>query len=377
MRIVYCLPRYSTAGGTERTISNKANYFADVLGYEVAIVSTENENTEIFYEWSPKIKLVNLSVYYSGFKNANSITKLFQYQKKHRLYRKKLEQFIFDYNPDVVISCFWYDYTFLYKINHPCKKFLEFHFSRFYKLVERPNLSLPQHLYLKWAHWKEKQIVSKYDKFILLTERDQELWGNPKNSVVISNMCTFYPEQMPNYTRKRVISVGRLSHQKGFDLLIDIWVKINEKFPHWELHLFGDGADDYKQILNNKIADGNLDSVIKIHPNTNDILKEYLDSSIYAMTSRYEGLPMVLIEAMSVGLPVVAFDCDCGPADLIKPDINGFLVPMGKDEEWIKKITNLMMDSDLRSTIGNNARKSMISLNPDSVMQKWLNIINE
>ncbi|HEN3602785.1 TPA: glycosyltransferase, partial [Yersinia enterocolitica] len=158
-------------------------------------------------------------------------------------------------------------------------------------------------------------------------------------------------------------ALGRLSYQKGFDLLLDVWAKVEEKNNNWDLIIAGDGED--KQLLLDKIKTLNLKNV-KLLPSTPHVCDLYDQSGIYVMTSRFEGFPMVLLEAKASGLPIIAYDCDTGPSELIMDNEDGYLVPFADSNAFIEKLLFLMNDEDLREAMSlkslENAEKYKIDV---------------
>ena len=222
--------------------------------------------------------------------------------------------------------------------------------------------------------YKIKRFLNKikyYDRLVVLTEEDRKDWGRKDNIVVIPNALTFYPKESADLSIPRVIAVGRLSAQKGFDRLIAIWAEIEPYFPDWKLTIIGSG--ELQDTLERQIGLLKLKSV-EICPPRAEIIREYLGSSVYVLTSRHEGFPMVLHEAMACGLPVVAYTCKCGPRDIIQDRQDGFLIEEGDENEFVKRLSQLMADSSLRQKVGNEARRNIIRFALPSVMKKWENL---
>lgn len=214
----------------------------------------------------------------------------------------------------------------------------------------------------------EKHFFSKYSKIIILTNEDKKNWNLP-NVEVIFNSLPFNIDIYPKYESKKIISVGRLDKQKGYDILIDVWNKISKKYPEWTLEIYGDGPE--KEKLQDKINKLKLQETFILRGATTNIQEKYLESSIYVMSSRYEGMPMVLLEAMECGLPVVSFDCPCGPKDIIKDNQDGYLVKFGDIEGMVEKIEILIKDEEKRKIFGKRAKENIQRFSQDKIMQQW------
>lgn len=213
------------------------------------------------------------------------------------------------------------------------------------------------------------KLVNKYDKFVCLTYEDKEYWISNSNLVVIPNFISHYPLKCASLKSHTVIAVGRLSYQKGYERLVDAWRIVTQYHPFWVLKIFGSG--EKRDYVNNCIIESNLEKVIEIHEPTSDIQREYLNSSIFVLSSRYEGLPMVLLEAMSCGLPVVSYDCKCGPKDIIEDGVDGFLVREGDIDDLARKIMLLIESEDLREQMGTKAYQKSKLYSQETIMAKW------
>lgn len=355
MRLVYCIPSLNKPGGMERVLTTKVNYLSEKLGYEIHIVTEEGDKTN-YFPLSASVICHHLS-----FRN-----------KKE--YRKILTQLLYDLKPHITISLFGSEFTFLYKIKDGSKKIVEFHFTKYYltHLVKGiANLRFRQ-LHLLKAWWMQKReafYAAKYDKVVLLTRQDLNLWGNKSNMCYIYNPLSFYSDASADLNVRCIVAAGRLMAQKGFDLLIDAFAKIAKTHLDWRLLIFGDGSDH--QFLLNHIKNKGLEQQIQLCPATYDIRKVFLGSSIFAFSSRYEGFGLVLTEAMECGLPCVSFDCECGPREIIENGRTGYLVKSGDVNDFALKLGMLMDDPPLRKKMGSNGKLAVQRFYLDKIMSQW------
>lgn len=379
MRLVYCLPQLFNPGGIERIVTIKANYLADVLGWDITIILAAQNGNKCYYEISDKIKLIDLGLpYYEMLEMPLYKRLMFRHKLKLR-HKHKLKEILFQIRPDVTISTFTFESSFLPTINDGSKKLLEFHFCRGHKRLMASSFGYKGLLKLSYLYscWEEENIIiPKYDKFVVLTKEDKVRWLSKIPKVeYIPNILPFQGQPILDYSSKNVIAVGRLDAQKGFDKLIDIWSLVIRKKSGWNLRIFGDGVD--KEKLNNQIVDLGLSNSIQLCGATKDIRSKYLESSIFVMTSRYEGMPMTMLEAKSLGLPVVSYDFPCGPRDLIADNVDGYIVEDGDKNSFSNKLISLMNDENMRRTFGVKGRENAMRYNVDNVMQLWKQLFTE
>ena len=330
---------------------NKANYLADVLGYDVLIVTTEQKGRLAFFRFSQRIRFADLNINYEKDSDKPLWLRMLKKKKKAVVHRRRLEELLNAERPDICISMFDRDVGFLYKIKDGSKKILEYHFSKNVKLIEAGNFLIRWIQKMRISSWE--RMVQKYDRFVVLTEEDKLSWHQLSNVSVIPNFIHLTPESS-SFSRKELLSIGRLSYQKGFDRLIKAFKIVHETYPEWKLIIYGDGEE--KDKLLGLIEEYNLVSFVVIHRPVKNVEEIYCNSSCFVLTSRYEGLPMVLLEAMSYGLPIISYDCKCGPKDLINNGLNGFLVPEGNIEELANTIMKLISNRDTMIEMGRNAK---------------------
>lgn len=355
IKLVYCIASLSNPGGMERVLSTKANYLAENLDYEVHIAEKCNIGTP-FFPLSTKIICHNL--------NSNT----------NNEYRKKLTQLLYKIHPDITISMYGSEYKFLYKIKDGSKKVLECHFTRHYLThlvngIQKLKFRFLHKIKAIITEYDEGRYCTKYDKIVLLTKKDLGIWGNKTNMCYIYNPLSFHSTSKSDLTQKQIIATGRYIAQKGFDLLIDSFALIAEKHKDWKLIIFGEGQDEL--LLQEKISQYNLNGQVVLHSPVKNIQEEYLKSSIFVFPSRYEGFGLVLTEAMECGLPCIAFDCECGPSEIIIDNVTGYLVKSNDVNEFANKIDILINKPDLRTEMGVAGKKAVSKFYETTIMQQW------
>ena len=188
--------------------------------------------------------------------------------------------------------------------------------------------------FFKWVAHHKVDLASKFDCSVLLTERDRQGYKGLMNTAVIPNPITVISEKKSPLTDKVVLAVGRLSVEKNFTELVEIWAMIAKDYPDWILRIVGDGYE--KEAICRAIQKYGLENQVELLPFSNNIQEYYCKASIYTMTSIFEGFPLVLGEAESIGLPLVAYDCPCGPSGIIQDGEDGFLIPMHDKDAYSK-----------------------------------------
>ena len=375
LKIVYCTPALYMAGGVERVLSLKANYFADHYGYDITIVLTEGKNKPLFYPLSDKIKVVNLDIDFEELWTCSFLKKILVYLKKQRIYKKRLTEELMRLRPDITISLLRREINFLTSVKDGSKKIGELHVNRAnYRNFEAGEANAIKNLFAKL--WMRNLVshLKRLDRFVVLTEEDKASWIELNNVIVIPDPLAFTIDEVSPLTNKRVIAVGRYVYQKGFDLLLQAWAKIENQHPDWELVVYGMGdRDPYEQIIDDLRIDR---SRCHLYGSTPDIKKEYLNSSLFVFSSRFEGFGMVLIEAMACGLPVVSFDCPCGPKDIVRHDEDGLLVPSGDTDSLADAMHRLMSDDDLRKDMASKAIINVRSFQLEEIAQRWKTLFN-
>lgn len=366
MKIIYCIAGTCHSGGMERVLANKANYLVR-HGYEVVIVTTDQRGLPPFFPLDGQIRCIDLGINYEENNGKPFANKLLHYPLKQYRHKKRLAAILEQEKPDVTISMFCNDAGFITRINDGSKKVLEIHFSKFKRLqYNRKGLWRLADL---WRSRQDEKTVRRFDKFVVLTEEDKGYWGNLPNITVIPNANTFATSQAAALENKKVIAIGRYTYQKGFERLIEAWNILSPGFPGWKLDIIGNGEERDK--LQDLIHAYHLDGQVTLVSPTKSIDKVYLDASVLVMSSRYEGLPMVLLEAQAFGLPIVSFACKCGPKDIVANGETGFLVEENDIEGLARQLVKVMKDKNLRKQMGRKAKEASLRYAEDAVMAKW------
>lgn len=370
LKIVYLTPALYMVGGVERVLTLKANYFAEHFGYDVKIILTEGKEKPFFYPLSPKIKVINLDINFEELWTCSFVKKIFVYLKKQRLYRKLVEAELMRLRPDITVSLLRREINFLTDIKDGSKKIGELHVNRAnYRNFESGDSNFFKNIFAKF--WMRSLVskLKKLDKFVVLTHEDKQSWPELSNISVIPDPLSFVPTCVSNLTEKRVIAVGRYVYQKGFDLLIQAWSKIEKQNPDWQLAIFGEGdRTPYEKLVRQLGIDA---SRCHLNGPTTNIQLEYANSSLFVFSSRFEGFGMVLVEAMACGLPVVSFSCPCGPKDIIKEGEDGLLVENGNVQALADAIKRLMTDECLRRKMGQIGMKNVQRFGIEKIAECW------
>ena len=369
MKLIYCIHSLYNPGGMERVLLNKVIWFREHTDWEIVIVTTDQKNRPTFYPFPDGVRMVDLGVNYSDDNGKGFFAKLFGYIKRRQLHKHLFHRLLKGEKPDVV-DCFYPgECSFVPALKDGSKKVMELHQSKLFH--HQYNRSGLMGLADKVRAKMDERLVRKFDSFVVLTEEDAQMWGDVPNIKVIPNAAKFIADGYSDCEEKRVIAVGRLDYQKGFDRLIEAWglVQKTDKYSDWHLDLFGQG--EWRDMLQQMIEEKKIANTTHINSPTSQIGKEYAKSSMLVMSSHYEGFPMVMIEAMACGLPVVTFDYKCGPRDIIDHESNGLLVKDGDIAGLAEALMRLMDDEDLRQKMGENAKLVVERYAEDRVMGEW------
>jgi glycosyltransferase involved in cell wall biosynthesis len=349
MRILYISTRIDGSGGLQRSLSVRLNYLAK-MGYEIYLLTTNSENRALYFPLDKKINYIERQ-HVSGFFD----------------YRKLIQSTYKEVNPDLVIVSDNGLKGFLipYFISNKTKIIYELHVTK-EQLVTDNNkffgtLGISKILITKSS--------KKFSAFVVLSKKEAEKW-NLKNLSIIPNPITLPNSKISSLENKKAIFVGRLKLVKGVDFLVQVWEKVNQKYPDWTLEVYGEKFPEFD--MEKAINDKGLNHSAFVFKPVYDIQNKYSQASIFLMTSRIEPFGLVLTEAMSCGLPCVSFDAPEGPSSIIEDNQNGFLISCFDVESFSKKVIELIENVNLRKKIGVSAKKSSLKYNQEKIMEQWI-----
>ena len=372
MKIVYNIAGTWRSGGMERVLANKVNWLA-ANGHDVTVITTDQLGKEPFYPIDSRVRCIDLGINYEENNGGGLADKLLHFPAKQRRHKRALRRALAEIKPDITVSMFNNDAPIVASLKEAGKRVLEVHFSRDKRLQFRRSGLWA--LIDRFRNWQDGRTASRFDRFVVLTEEDKPCWGNLSNICVIPNSSPFKVDTPNALDSKIVFSAGRLGFQKGYERLIEAWSIAVKDCPGWQLVIAGEGED--KERLQQLIADLGVQDSVRLIGATRDIERCYRNASAVALSSRFECLPMILIEAQSFGLPIAAFACKCGPKDIVTEGVDGFLAPEGDIPALAQALHKLMSDDPLRHRLGSAAFASSHRYDENVVMSTWENLFTD
>jgi glycosyltransferase involved in cell wall biosynthesis len=362
-KIVILVDQLNSHGGIEKLVVLKANYWATVFNYQVTIISTEQHNKPIIYPLSDKVKCIDLETnyhreksYFSGANILKFVSNIF-----------KIQKYLLKQQPDFVLVAshipITYFLPFLYK---KAKTIKEFHFSKF----RATNLGLKN----KVLSYME----SKYDYLVVLSEEEQTFYTTT-NTVVISNPIEKHDVNVISdaivSNENIAVAVGRFAPVKRLEVMVEIWRDFVATHPSWKLHIFGTVGNDYFKQIERLVKELELQESIIFKGQSNVIHEAISKAKVLLMTSEQECFPMVILEANSVGIPVISFDSPTGPRNIMHHNRDGILVEYNNNDSFVKKLAQFDSDVNLQSQLSKNAIENAKSYSMDRIMNQWKELI--
>lgn len=359
MKIAYFVTNLDFVGGVERFVTTWANYWVN-KGINVSIISIYNGENP-YYQLDKRVSVKSLQVDYNPKVNQNKLLLLrFYIIAFRRLYKlTKKEKY------DVLIGQ-WVDTTVIISIVG--------------KILGIPTVGFEHTNYKRLNTFFElsRKLFYKFlTRFVCLVPSEIEKYNylNCK-TISVSNPLSFRSERKSDLSQKKILSVGRLSKEKGFDLLIKSYKNIAFKHKDWSLTIVGEDFGEKNNLLE-LIEELGLSQVVTIKPFVNDIKSEYQNSSLYVLPSRHEGFGNVILEAMESGLPVISFDCPTGPRNIIDNNIDGLLVEDGNTNSLSFTLGKLMVNKEQQLALQQNGYKKVKRYYIEEISKQWMDIFKE
>ena len=374
MRIVYCFDSISYLGGIQRVLSVKANALAEIEGNIVYVIVTDNIPGTQIHPLSQKVHLIDLGInYYDKDTERSRWVNALVYMRKRRSHRRKLKKVLKTIEPDIVISMGGSEKYMLATIKgNNWKRIREFHTERFYRrdfAVSVVDKILAHIIEFYDFSFRER----RYDKIVVLSKEDLETnWRGWNNVVVIPNPVSFVCDEPSELREKKILAIGRLEYVKNFSSLIRSFKKVSKKYTGWTLDIYGVGSQ--QEYLNEQIQSLDLVDRVRLMGYTNDVMSVLKESSVFCLSSIGEGFALVLVEAMECGVPVVSYQCPCGPKDIITDGKDGFLVPVGDEQMMADRICKLIEDEALRRKMGAAAKETAKQYHINEIAKRWMSL---
>ena len=392
MRIVYCIPHLYNSGGMERVLTQKVNWLAAHTDYEITIVTTELTpvgQSDVYFELDERVQVKALGIDFNADYHKPILSKYIGHARRLRVYKRALINYIRANEIDLCISLGGKEVAFISTL--PCRTMVEFHFAKDHRqqLLDANHTGWFWHLLGRIRTWQLVRDVRSVEQIIVLTEKDRQDWQQAgcTNVKCIPNPCAIkyrvlsseYRVVSSEYgvqSKKTLLAVGRLHEQKGFDMLLEAWKNVQRDnvqcTKDWTLRIVGEGPQ--RAALEQQIRDLQLSNVV-LAGRVENMVEEYNAASLFVLSSRYEGLPLALIEAMWCGVPCVSFDCPHGPAELLEDD-RGWLVPANDVAGLAKQIAYAMNHSEEALERAQRAQEyAHEKYSEASIMPQWVRLI--
>lgn len=371
MKIVYCLNSIRGLGGIQRVTAIKANALAEIEGNIVYVVVTDNwEKHQLVQRLSDKVNFINLSINYyaddykSGFHRLVSNLRVFRHFKR-------LQKVISEIDPDILVSVGQSEKYIIPFLRTKAVRIREIHFNSNYR-----QYTYKSKITVNILQYVDFHLFSKlYDKYVLLTEEDKNLnFHSDDKFIYMYNPSTFQVKDCIDCTKREhyVMAVGRLSRQKNFQSLLRAWAIVTKSVKDWKLVILGEGPE--RKNLESLVGSLGINESVLLKGYSNEVDKELEHASIFVLSSIYEGFALVILEAMSKGLPVVSYTCPYGPKDIINDGQNGFLVPLNDEKMLAERIIRLVNNPELRATMGSKALLRVKDFDISVIVKQWMEL---
>lgn len=356
-KICFQISNIELCGGTERVCAEIANGLSG-RGYDVTIL-TLGRSSKSYFALNPQIKVIAL--------RRNFLLYKLRYKKWLTIFLLRL--FVRLYNMDIMIDVdtLLSNETLKAIRGTKCKHIAWDHYNYHFCINDKRRT-------------EALDLIKKYSNaLVVLTKADKEQYVEKEDMLVsfvsqIYNPLTFEIDKVISHVQKKVLAVGRFAMQKGFDLLLKSWKKVEDRVNDWELHIYGYNGEDTGDVFST------YDSLnlkrVKLHCSTSDIAEKFAESSIFVLSSRFEGLGIVLLEACASSLPIVSYNCPYGPSEIVKDGENGFLVEPENIDKLAESLIILILDEEKRKSMGEKSFEIAKKFSKDEVVDQWVNLID-
>lgn len=344
------------SGGTENVSIMIANALSEVDGFSICFISLFEETDSPFFDIDPRIE--RYTVYPVP---THGIQHYFDTVGR-------LKQLVAQHSIDILVDID----GILDMYSLPVKR------STGVKVVSWEHFNYNQNPGVPYRKLTRRWAAKKADAIVTLTNADKKLYEEHLHLrcpvVAIPNpMRTPEPEPVYDAESHIIISSGRLTYQKGFDMLVNVAARVLPNHPDWQWWILGEGED--RPMLEQKIAEAGIGDQLILKGRVDDMDGYYRKAAMFVMTSRFEGLPMVLLEAKAYRLPIVSFDCETGPVEVVQDGINGYLTILGDIDGTAERIMSLMKNRNLREGFSRNSSVGEGRFEESSILCQWISLL--
>lgn len=349
MKLLYLTNGVSGCGGLERVLCTKTNFFIEQYNYDITIITINESNDKRFFSFHEKVNFINIDI-----DGKNKIS-------RYIYYMQSVSSLVKNISPDIILVC-----------DDGVKgAFIPTWLKTSATIVYERHAALDLNAKSKYLKCLMIKAAKKYDKVVVLTPNCKYEWGDHEDIIVIPNPLSNSPLKKSRLNFKRAICVGSLNHNKGYDLLIESLAIMNNK--SWHIDIYGYGDQD--PLLEYAKERGVSLDKLNFKGGSKNIENEYLSSDFLILPSRTEGFGMVLIEAMSYGVPCIAFDCPNGPRHIISDTVNGYLAEPENIVDLAEKIEEMLSTSEeQKSMLSERAIETSKIYSIENIAKKWQEI---
>ncbi|MBR1548848.1 MAG: glycosyltransferase [Prevotella sp.] len=365
MRIVYIYSSFAQWGGLERVLVDKMNALVACGGYDIWLLTSDQGDHTMPYALDARIHWQDLGVRFHIRYRHRGLRRLLEYFRLSRYYQKRMAKALRQIQPDLLVCTTAGQICQLLSVKGSVPLVVECHVNFLH-----PGTWLQRLRMLSADYY-----AGKADAVVTLSEGDARNWRRVSRHVhVIPNVVHLGDSaHKSSCEAPRAVYVGRFTTQKNLYELMAAWQVVNSRYPDWQLHMYGDG-EQWQAVSERAAA---LGSGIHVHHHAADVMQVYRDSSLLLLTSVYEPFGLVIAEAMSCGLPVVAYDSPYGPAQMVADGENGYLVSIGDTAAFASRVCQLIADADLRRQMGLAGIQTAQRYSADNIMPQWKQLFGD